>query len=256
MEVDFVGDVPSSPRNVIFASCDSNYFYDHAPALITSCCNANNSLHIHIVNPPDTIWSDTVLFKEKAKVLNKDISLTISGEVNKSDVLRNEPRTYYACNRFIMLPTFLQQFKKMLVIDIDCFLMKHINFDDFEGADIGIFLREPLPNMGEQTSVAAGAFYASEKGMEFAQALSSTLLGNKLDWFVDQIALWKLYNHFKDVKRDLKIMDLGDNMFMDWEFVEGSTIWTGKGPRKYENPTYLEMKEKLNKTFDRVSIFK
>ena len=60
-----------------------------------------------------------------------------------------------------MLPTFLQQFKSMLVVDIDCFIMKHIDFKDFSNADIGIFLREPLPNMGLQTSVAAGAFYAS-----------------------------------------------------------------------------------------------
>jgi hypothetical protein len=29
---------------------------------------------------------------------------------------------------------------------------------------------------------------------------------------------------------------------MDWEFVEGTTIWTGKGPRKYDNPTYLAKK--------------
>jgi len=255
MEVDFVGDIPSSPQEVIFASCDEKYFYDHAPALIASCCKSNNSLHLHIINPTDKVWPDTVLFKEKTKKLNPNISLTISGEINKNDVLKKNARTYYACNRFIMLPTFLQQFKSMLVVDIDCFIMKHIDFKDFSNADIGIFLREPLPNMGPQTSVAAGAFYASLGGMEFAQALSSTLLGSNMDWFVDQIALWKLYNHFNDVKRDLKIMDLGDDMFMDWEFVDNSVIWTGKGPRKYENTIYLNKKKELTNLLDQTSIF-
>ena len=30
---------------------------------------------------------------------------------------------------------------------------------------------------------------------------------------------------------------------MDWEFVEGSTIWTGKGDRKHKNVTYVQAKE-------------
>ena len=260
MEVDFVGDIPSHRDDVIFASCDEKYFYDHAPALIASCCHSENSLHIHIVNPSDEVWADTVIFKEKAEVINPNISLTISGEVNNSELLKENPRTYYACNRFIMLPTFLQQFKRMLVVDIDCFLMKHIDFDTFENADIGIFLREPLPNMGLQTSVAAGAFYASVKGMAFAESLSQTLLRSNMDWFVDQIALWQLYQHFKDNK-EIKFMDLGafrdhDKSFMDWEFVEGSTIWTGKGPRKYENTIYVNKKNELTDNLLKSDIFK
>ena len=260
MEIDLIGDVPSSPKDVIFASCDEKYFYDHAPALIASCCLSNNSLHLHIINPKDEIWTDTVMFKEKAKKLNPNISVTISGEINKQNLLIKDPKAYYACNRFIMLPTFLYQFKKMLVVDIDCFLMKHIDFDTFENADIGIFLREPLPNMGPQTSVAAGAFYASVKGMAFAESLSQTLLRSNMDWFVDQIALWQLYNHFVENEKDIKIMDLNEfrdhkKMFMDWEFVEGSTIWTGKGPRKYENTIYVSKKNELTTLLLDTSIF-
>ena len=37
-----------------------------------------------------------------------------------------------------------------------------------------------------------------------------------------------------------------DSKFMDWEFVEGSTIWTGKGPRKYDNPTYVAKKAEFD----------
>ena len=69
MEIDLIGDVPSSPKDVIFASCDEKYFYDHAPALIASCCLSNNSLHLHIINPRDEIWTDSVMFKEKTQKL-------------------------------------------------------------------------------------------------------------------------------------------------------------------------------------------
>jgi hypothetical protein len=38
-----------------------------------------------------------------------------------------------------------------------------------------------------------------------------------------------------------------DEKFMDWEFIEGTTIWTGKGPRKYDNPTYLTKKNEFDR---------
>jgi hypothetical protein len=34
---------------------------------------------------------------------------------------------------------------------------------------------------------------------------------------------------------------------MDWEFIEGTVIWTGKGPRKYENQKYLAAKKTFNR---------
>ena len=38
-----------------------------------------------------------------------------------------------------------------------------------------------------------------------------------------------------------------DGNFMDWEFVEDTVIWTGKGPRKYENQRYLKAKNDFNR---------
>ena len=34
---------------------------------------------------------------------------------------------------------------------------------------------------------------------------------------------------------------------MDWEFKDGTTIWTGKGPRKYDNPVYVMKKKEFNR---------
>ena len=37
-----------------------------------------------------------------------------------------------------------------------------------------------------------------------------------------------------------------DNDFMDWEFREGTTVWTGKGSRKFDNPTYVNAKKEFD----------
>jgi hypothetical protein len=40
---------------------------------------------------------------------------------------------------------------------------------------------------------------------------------------------------------------------MDWEFIDGTTIWTGKGDRKYSNPKYLSMKKRYYDIFPKLS---
>ena len=44
-----------------------------------------------------------------------------------------------------------------------------------------------------------------------------------------------------------------DGNFMDWEFIEGTTIWTGKGPRKFENQKYLKAKKDFYRVPNAVS---
>lgn len=55
---------------------------------------------------------------------------------------------------------------------------------------------------------------------------------------------------------DLNAFRDHDKSFMDWEFVEGSTIWTGKGPRKYENTIYVNKKNELTDNLLKSDIFK
>ena len=37
-----------------------------------------------------------------------------------------------------------------------------------------------------------------------------------------------------------------DGNFMDWNFLDGTVIWTGKGNRKYDNPRYVAMKKSMS----------
>ena len=52
MEVKTQGDNPTG--DVLFASCDSNYFLNHGPAFMMSAIKFKQNLHLHIVNP-DTV---------------------------------------------------------------------------------------------------------------------------------------------------------------------------------------------------------
>ena len=61
-------------------------------------------------------------------------------------------------------------------------------------------------------------------------------------WFIDQIALAEVFDRVEE-----KDITKFNGHFMDWEFIEGTVIWTGKGPRKHENQTYLKAKKEFNR---------
>ena len=71
---------------------------------------------------------------------------------------------------------------------------------------------------------------------------------SNLQWFADQNALWKVYEKNKDSLSTF----VYNNSIMDWEFKPDTMLWTGKGPRKYDDPTYVskdkELKERLNES--------
>jgi len=232
------GEIPKEP--VVFAACDSKYFIEHGAAFVYSVTRFKNC-HIHVVNPTDEVFSLGTLL---AGTSENRVTFTFS-DVNFTGQNSDGERTYYACLRFFVLPTILQSAEKVLVLDIDCLLMK-----DFEWPkqSIGFFAREPLPNSSgwerEGTRVAAGAVYfdrsAFSKAVDIEKLLYKMLKDGQFRWFVDQYVLHEVL--WKN-RRECLIFD---SEFMDWEFQDGSVIWTGKGPRKYENKTYVGAKESFS----------
>jgi hypothetical protein len=127
-----------------------------------------------------------------------------------------------------------------LILDIDCMIME--NFE-FPNKPVGYFPREPLPGTvgweAEGTKCAAGCVFFDRSALNVCNAISETLGGLELRWFNDQIALNHVMNQVPQ-----EFVHKFDGDFMDWEFKEGTAIWTGKGPRKYENVRYVEMQNK------------
>jgi len=228
----------------LFASCDSVYLRVHAPALVASAAYHNNSIHINVIAPGqddrDILDDMSSKYHKISEWPHSDFSWSMS-TMYACPKDSEELRTVYACDRFISAGLVMQNHEcDLLIIDTDCLVMQHIEpiLDD----QVGLFLRKPLPgtqgweNAGSR--VAAGAVFISQEAVPFLEKVEKRIKQGPLAWFLDQVAINEAYQaHIADYR-----FRYFDAQFMDWEFVEGTTIWTGKGPRKYENPTYLAKK--------------
>lgn len=233
------GELPTTP--VVFAACDKSYFQDHASSFIYSADAVGKDVHIHVINPDEDTFSLACVLNATTRVRT-----TFSFEDTKLPDHPEMRRTYYACLRFFVLPMIVNSAKKVLVLDIDCMVMRPF---DFPAKPVGYFPRTPLPGTTgweqQGTRAAAGAVYVSS--LEVAREISGELQGMVLRWFVDQVALSNVFERIPE-----EHVEKFDSQFMDWEFKDGTTIWTGKGPRKYENPKYLKAKRNFDLLQDKV----
>jgi hypothetical protein len=125
-------------------------------------------------------------------------------------------------------------------------------------ASVGLYLRDPLPNTvgweNHGTHVAAGLVLLNHVNemdrthREFIDRVIEKIESYRLQWFVDQVALWETYQDMLlDTDNADKFLKLTDNE-LDWEFKPDTLIWTGKGDRKYNNVKYVTQKINLQDT--------
>lgn len=210
--------------------CDSVYFKEFAPALINSVEKLNKTKLVVVVINPN---KENKKFIQDSNYKNTEFHTIVDD--------RNH-RSFYASARFIFSEVLLSNLDVdgLFFIDTDCLVLKEMQFPS---SDYALFLRDPLPGTvgleKEGTNVAAGAVYIDRKGIEFASAISQSLNEVREDiWFIDQIILWRAHNHFKQ-NSDLSFEQI-DKKYIDWEFVDDSVIWTGKGSRKYSNEKFVK----------------
>ena len=212
------GKMPSGP--VILAACDSQYFKEHAKALVYSANRIKKDIHIHVVNPHEALFG-AIDFKEK-----QNINITFS--YNKE---KNTNRVYYSYLRFLIIKEILVHAKKVLIVDIDSIFKNNFEWPQ---TNYGYF---PRDHKLSEFQVAAGCVYFQEPARKTLHELENKILSLPQNWFVDQVALtW----YFKNIVKEW--ITYFDNTFMDWEFNEGSVLWTGKGARKKENAKYIKAK--------------
>lgn len=227
------GEVPINP--VVFASCDSKYFLEHGQAFVYSVTDNHFCCHVHIINPSEEALALAGIIRATSKTRT---TYTFEDKDFKGWSADAE-RTYYACSRFLVLPTILRYAGKVMVLDIDCMVMQPFVFPN---TPCGYFPRDPLPGTtgweAEGTRVAAGAVYLDSTAMNVATHVAEYIKTCELKWFADQVALSVIFRKVPDSH-----ITKFDSQFMDWEFIDGTSIWTGKGPRKFNNPKYVAEKQ-------------
>ena len=232
----------------LFTACDPRYLNVHAPALIASAAVACNNLHLHVINAGNQETDFLHFLADKwADMTEAELSFSTGPQYVDANDSSDAQRTVYACERFVTIVDFMEHNPEedYLVIDTDCLIMNHIEIS--EDDQIGLFLREPLPGTqgweNQGSRVAAGVVYYSHDAIDFARKVRQRIKQGPLAWFLDQVALNETYHsHIGDYR-----YHYFDGKFMDWEFIEGTTIWTGKGPRKYDNPTYVTKKNEFDR---------
>ena len=232
VDINRYGEVPTSP--VVMAACDSKYFMKFAPAFLASVVtNTRLDAHVHVINPTEEVLSLACYLQFRC---GNRVTYTFS-DSDLSNNTEEEKRALYASLRFLVAPYILSHCEEMIIFDIDCLAMKEFKYP--EKYDLGYFPREPLEGTvgweQEGTKVAAGCVYFHKNAMNVCNAVAETLGGLPLKWFNDQIALNHVFSQVPD-----KICWKYDWTFMDWEFRDSTLVWTGKGPRKYDNPKYVE----------------
>lgn len=231
----------------LLTSCDSKYLHDHAKEYITSCALSKNNVHLHVTNPSDNDMCYMNILKIGYNIINPQGIMTLSSDkIDISNLNEEAKRVFFSCNRFIVAPYIMNG--DVLITDVDCIIMNHI--DPIE-SDIGLYLRDSLPGTvgweKEGTRVAAGAVFCSQSSKSFLQDVSKIILENDMRWFIDQVALYRVYQAHNKLT-----CTKFDESFMDWEFVMGSKIWTGKGERKHKNEIYVRMKNMIKNRFPNI----
>jgi hypothetical protein len=233
---DIYGDYPTKP--CVFAACDSKYFIDHAGPFINSAHKSGKPVHVHVINPTKEVYADIEFYKEK-------ISTTMTFTFNDMDLPedQDQKKCIYASLRFFVLPFLLEKVQKIMVLDIDCLVMKDFKFPT---KPCGLFVRQPVTYLTdwirEGTKIAAGIVYFDKSYLDKTKKLIEIINSLPKTWYADQVALNKLLTEHIN-HEDVFVFN---GNFMDWNFIEGTVIWTGKGKSKYDNPKYVAMKRAMS----------
>ena len=154
---------------VLFCAADSKYFLRFAPALVQSCIDFDQKLHIHIINRNEEAMRLQTMIQDNHEII------TFTSE--SVDLAGTDERTYYACNRFLVASHILRLCDAAMILDIDNILMNEVQWNT---CDIGLFLRDPLPGTTgwehESTHVAAGIVsFTTPLGLDYLNRVSDRI---------------------------------------------------------------------------------
>jgi len=245
---------------VLITACDDFYWRKYAKAFIASCIFHLTTVFIQVIDPSEMTLRQIDKVNEQFGALIK-VSHSLPDLRSMTEI---QQKVYYATARFLFGYKVLEEPKVEggMIVDIDSILMGKpfgpTNWaPKWDEADLGIWDRSDR-NLGTNEHERAGmkviaCMYASAPTRQFFKDVFVYVQDRLFQrWFLDQEAIWQVWKN-RDGYKELRWFNLRDARLIDWKFAKGTSIWTGKGPRKDRNLTYMasvEEYEKLWKTYN------
>ena len=236
-------------NNIIFFSCDLNYFHEYGIPLIKSIVNQIDwiGVHCHLIlknndfskfTHPRVSFSYEIITDE----FINSIPLGKQRLAKKANTEISPEIIYYSCARFMQLDKiFTDTSKNILQIDCDSLL-----FNKFSQQEFCTITDIPRPMRKEKNPkkiiASAISLGAGVTGAEFRKKLSQLLLSEfqkNAYWFIDQHILQFIFAE-TDLKETIPFY------WNTWSFKKQKAYFrTAKGNKK-DNPEYINALEYWN----------
>lgn len=174
------------------------------------------------------------LVTQELQKLSEFISITFKDQNFENDF---DKQSFCANSRVGFIKSLLEKgINKILYLDADSLVRKDLQkYDwDFQESDIEILFRESENEEKFKFATGVIAVKNSPGSINFFQSWDALIQPYIYEWFADQVTFYRNYNDFK---QKLIFKKLSPSM-IDWQFNPESTIWVGKGSRKYRNILY------------------
>jgi tetratricopeptide (TPR) repeat protein len=222
------GSEAESADFVVFTGCDGAYFCKYIDAFANSVAAAAPQalLHIHIIAPNDAAQSHADDLVRRHPTMD----IRITQEPNPVGLSDEKRRVYYACARFLRLPSLLAAYNKpILMLDVDLIILRSVKplltQMLVEFADLAMIHgqpRDPWCHLWADVLLVRPTLPAVRFLEMVGKYISHFFSCGKAAWFLDQVALFAV--KFAGVSEgtrpsiiewpmDLQNSDFGDTYF-------------------------------------------
>lgn len=185
-------------RYVVYVGCTADYFCKYGVAFLNSYAAnsaARNLLHLHIVDPHEHFRNALSDIVRRLPSLN----LVVTTELALIDAAADpvNGKTYYACARFLQLPSFLARYRKpILSLDVDAVVEAPLErlLEDVRNRDLGLVLREPIDSPWLDIVANIVAASPTPAALEYLRKVRNYIFHfldrRQMPWCLDQISLY------------------------------------------------------------------
>lgn len=204
------------------------------------------NIYIYLVDVYDQNEIDKIKNMSKNIIIRK---LDVNLDNSKRDKSKKTKLESYSANiRIHIINELLEEgIDNILYLDVDSIVREDISelIQNIKNYDLGLFTIVERKEIQIKSGIILVRNTINSK-IFFKKTESYLNKFGLYSWGSDQASLKKIYHEVikntyaeKEKPKILKI----DTKYLDWNFLDSSIIWTGKGPRKYKDNKYLNDKK-------------